>query len=127
MSTKNISYATKLVIVDIIKEVFPRCFNQLPLKNIEYPFAVYEIEIFDNHPGNILNLIIDLWDNKKNQLTFQNLADDLVEKLDYISNSDNNKTVHLNGIIKYNRDIPTQEEDLIRIQLQGEYNLYKSY
>lgn len=127
MSTKNISYATKLVIVDIIKEVFPRCFNQLPLKDIEYPFAVYEIEIFDNHPGNILNLIIDLWDNKKNQLTFQNLADDLVEKLDYISNADNNKSVHLNGIIKYNRDIPTQEEDLIRIQLQGEYNLYKSY
>ena len=127
MSTKNISYPVKIVIVQIIKEVFPRCFNQLPLKDITYPFAVYEIEIFDKHPGNILTLTIDLWDNQKNQLTFQNLIDDLVEKLDYITNSDNNKSVHLNGYIKYNRDMATQEEDLIRVQLQGEYNLYKSY
>jgi hypothetical protein len=127
MSTKNIGYPAKLVIVQIIKEVFPRCFNQLPLKNVIYPFAVYETEILDNHPGSILTLTIDLWDNQKNQLSFENLVDDLVNELDYITNSDNNKSVHLNGYIKYNRDVPTQEEDLIRKQLQGEYNIYKSY
>lgn len=125
-STKNIGYQTKIVIKSIIKEIFPRCFNQLPLKNIEYPFAVYEIEIFDNYPGSLLSLKIDLWDNKKNGMDFEILADQLIEKLDYITNSDDNKSIHFNGSIKYVRDIPTLEEDLIRKQLLGEYNLYKT-
>ena len=125
-STKNIGYQTKIVITSIIKEICPRCFNQLPLKDIEYPFAVYEIEIFDNYPGGLLSLKIDLWDNKKNQMAFEILSDQLIEKLDYITNSDDNKSVHFNGCIKYVRDIPTLEEDLIRKQLLGEYNLYKT-
>ena len=125
-STKNIGYQTKIVITSIIKEIFPRCFNQLPLKDIEYPFAVYEIEIFDNYPGGLLSLKIDLWDNKKNQMAFEILSDQLIEKLDYVTNSDDNKSVHFNGCIKYVRDIPTLEEDLIRKQLLGEYNLYKT-
>jgi hypothetical protein len=124
-STKNIGYPTKIVIVSIIKEIFPRCFNQLPLKDIEYPFAVYEIEMFDNYPGSLLSLKIDLWDNKKNEMDFEILADKLTEKLDYITNSDDNKSVHFNGCIKYVRDITTLEEDLIKKQLLGEYNLYK--
>ena len=125
-STKNIGYQTKIVITSIIKEIFPRCFNQLPLKDIEYPFAVYEIEMFDNHPGSLLSLKIDLWDNKKNGMDFEILADQLIEKLDYVTNSDDNKSVHFNGCIKYVRDIPTLEEDMIRKQLLGEYNLYKT-
>lgn len=125
-STKNIGYPTKIVIVSIIKEIFPRCFNQLPLKDIVYPFAVYETEIIDNHPGNLLILTIDLWDNKKNQMAFEILADELVELLDYVTNSDDNKSVHFNGYVKYNRDVHTQEEDLIKKQLYGEYNLYKT-
>lgn len=125
-STKNIGYPTKIVVVNIIKEVFIRCFNQLPPKGTVYPFAVYEIEIIDNHPGNLLILTIDLWDNKKNQMAFEILADELVEILDYVTNSDDNKSVHFNGYVKYNRDIPTQEEDLIKKQIYGEYNLYKT-
>lgn len=125
-STKNISYPTKIVIVNIIKEIFPRCFNQLPPKGTVYPFAVYETEIIDNHPGNLLILTIDLWDNKKNQMAFEVLSDELVELFDYVTNSDDNKSVHFNGYVKYNRDVSTQEEDLIRKQIYGEYNLYKT-
>jgi hypothetical protein len=81
--------------------------------------------MFDNYPGSLLSLKIDLWDNKKNEMDFEILADKLTEKLDYITNSDDNKSVHFNGCIKYVRDITTLEEDLIKKQLLGEYNLYK--
>jgi hypothetical protein len=123
MSTKNISYPTKLYFTSIINTVFANCYNQLPLYDVTYPFAVYSIEFIDKYPGNTMQLTVDLWDNDINQISFQQNIDKLINKLDYIMEA--NKDIHYNGRVTAARDIPTQEENLIRFQIIAEYNLYK--
>jgi hypothetical protein len=123
MSTKNRTYSTKIAITNLIKSVFPECYNQLPLGDVPYPFAVYSLLFRDNYPGMKLELTIDLWDTDINQIGFQQKVDELVTALDFIAYED--KAIHMSGRIETISDVPTQEESLIRVQLMGEYNLFK--
>jgi hypothetical protein len=123
MSTKNRTYSTKIAITNLIKQVFPRCFNQLPLNDVDYPFAVYSLFFRDNYPGMILELTVDLWDVDINQIGFQQKIDDLIDVLDFINYED--ESIHMSGRIETIGDITAQEESLIKAQLIGEYNLYK--
>lgn len=123
MSTKNINYPVKVYFTKIINEVFERCYNQLPLHDVTYPFAVYELEFLDKYPGSILKLTVDIWDNDIDQIDFSFKIDKLINKLDYIM--DYNGDIHYNGRVTVSRSIQTQEENLIRWQIIGEYNFYK--
>lgn len=123
MSTKNRTYPIKIAFKSIIEKVFLRVYNQLPLQDVEYPFAVYEILILDTCPYMQVELSIDLWDNESNQLEFQNNIDDLINKLDFINYND--KTIHACGNIETIQDVVTQEEELIRCQIKGIYDIGK--
>lgn len=123
MSTKNITYPIKIVIKSIIEQVFERVYNQLPLQDIDYPFAVYNLFLVDNCPGIKCLLTIDLWSNNSNQIEFQNQIDRLVSKLDYINYSD--KSLHFSAEVDTIQDITTQEEDLIRSEIKVNLDIYK--
>jgi hypothetical protein len=123
MSTKNRTNSIKIVFENIIGEVFERVYNQMPLGNIDYPFAVYELFIVDDCPGMKAEIMIDMWDNDANQLSFQNKVDELIDKLDYISYDDG--SICLSGNIETIQDVVTQEEELIRCQIKGIYDISK--
>jgi hypothetical protein len=125
MSTMNVIYPTKILIKELIKKVFDRVYNQLPLSDVKYPFAVYELSFRENSPGMKLELLVDLWGNELSLTEFTQKSDDLIRELDRINNSENNGSVHFSGSVDIVRDVPTQEENLNRIQIIGTYDLYK--
>lgn len=123
MSTMNVMYPTKSVFKNIISQVFTRVYNQLPLANIEYPFVVYEMTFRQNCPGIKLEVLIDIWDDSLGLIELNQKADSLIDKLDRINEA--NGDIHFDGSLDISRDIPTNEENLNRIQLIGTYDLYK--
>ena len=126
MSNKNILYLAKASIKEQIEEVFD-AYNQLPLKDVSYPFAVFELLLLDNSATNKMQVTIDCWNNELNQDSFQRNVDDLVNQLDYTVNSGNNLSIAYIGNIESIQDIPTQEESLTRIRLIGEYDIIKNF
>ena len=123
MSNKNRIYPIKLVLTNLIKKVFERTYNQLPLSDIDYPFAVYNIFISENSPEMNLTLTVDLWSNDLNEIEFQHKVDELISELDYINYHDG--SIHLSGQIDTVQDMETQEEELVRIQIKGSYDIGK--
>lgn len=123
MSTKNRTNQIKTAFESIIGQVFERVYNQMPLEDVDYPFAVYELFIIDDCPGIKCEINIDLWDNEANELSFQLLIDELIDKLDYISYDDS--FICLSGQIETVQDVVTQEEELIRCQIKGIYDISK--
>lgn len=123
MSTMNIFYPAKAVITSLIQSVFTRTYNQLPLSNVSYPFAVYELTFLENAPGAKMQVLIDCWDNSLGLIAFNQLVDQLVDKLDRINES--NGDCHFSGEVPTIRDVPTQEESLNRIQVIAVYDIYK--
>ena len=121
MSNKNILYPTKICIESYLNEVYDRVYNQLPLEKADYPFLVYEIAIIEKK----MQLTVDVWDNRENIITTQEV-DMLIAKLDYMNNKEMNLSVHFCGQINTIIDIPTSDEELSRIRLVGEYDLYKA-
>lgn len=123
MSNKNRTYSVKVVFKSIIEQVFESIYDQLPLGDVDYPFAVVEFFFVDDCPNFKLRLTIDLWDNNLNQIEFQHKIDDLINVLDFMSYVDG--SVCIAGEIESNGDITTQEEDLIRYQIVGNYDISK--
>jgi len=126
MGSMNILYCSKSIIKDIISKTFERVYNQLPLYNVNYPFAVFESELRSEPPGVQLEILIDLWDDSLGLIEFNQKADTLINSLDRINNLENNGSIHFAGQIEVVRDVPTQEESLNRIQIIGLYDVYKS-
>jgi hypothetical protein len=123
MGTSNIFYPAMIIFKGIIEEVFERTFSQLPLKNVHYPFAVYEITLLDFCPGNKLQILVDCWDNKLKSNRIFMLGDQLCDLLDWKSYDE--AGIHMSGNIERSGIIPTLEENLTRFQLVGIYDIYK--
>ena len=123
MSNKNRTYSIKLVLTNLIKEVYERTYNQMPLSDVDYPFAYYNILITENTPEMNISLTIDIWDNSFNLIQFQQKIDELINNLDYINYNDG--SIHLSGQVESIQDVETQEEELIRCQIKCSYDVGK--
>lgn len=126
MSTKNRTYSIKLVLTNLIKKVFERTYNQLPLSDITYPFAVMETFVLDDCPSMKIEVTIDLWGlntSESTALEFQSKIDELINVLDFINYTDG--SISLSGQIDTVQDVVTQEEELLRIQIKATYDILK--
>ena len=123
MSTKDRIYSIKIAIKSIIEQVFERVYNQMPLDDIDYPFAVYELFIVDDCPSMKCELSIDLWDNEANEIEFQQKVDRLINIFDFMSYDDG--SICISGQVETVQDVITQEEELIRCKIKGNYDISK--
>lgn len=118
-------YDLKATLYSMIKLKFDRVFNQLPPENTEYPFVVFTVEQTQFTPGQIMDVIIDIWDTNTNQIKLDRDAYELLENLDWLSYNEGRFYFH--GTVKYYGDVPTNEEQLIRRQIRAKYKSYKIY
>jgi hypothetical protein len=102
-----------------VTEVLP-CYTQLPLSNVDYPFAVITETISQTRPKFNSQIIVDIWDNKLNDsyATLDALARELYDFI--IVNS----KVFYWGKWAVIQNVPTQEEGLTRKQLRLEMKGY---
>lgn len=105
-----------------VTKVLP-CYSQLPLNNVDYPFAVIEETISQTRPHFTANVRVDIWDNKLNDgyVALDALARALYDFMVVKS------TVFYWGKWDVIQNVPTIEEGLtrkqIRLELKGYYGI----
>jgi hypothetical protein len=105
-----------------VTKVLP-CYSQLPLSNVDYPFAVITETISQTRPQFTANVIVDIWDNKLNDsyVALDTLARALYDFMIVMSK------VFYWGKWEVIQNVPTQEEGLtrkqIRLELKGYYGI----
>ena len=124
MGISNIMYASTIIFKGIISNTFENTFDIFPLTFTSYPFTFFQIELFQNVPGNKLRLLVDCWNNSINKNEFVLNCDKLADSLDFKSR--NEAGIHLSGELESYRYIPTQEENLEKYQIIALYDVYKS-
>lgn len=100
-------------------------YNQLPTRDIVYPLGVFEVTILPKHDlGHTINcvrVLVDIWHNTTNTRELSHLVDNFIRVTNRVSID------KFYGKMHSIQNIPTQEENLSRVQIIYDYKYIGGY